>query len=120
MDLVINSFGVSVSRDNNGFVITNADGRQRIPVSGITSILIGRGAQITSDAVLLAVENEIEVLFTDRECNPLARVWSPRYGSISTIRKGQLLFTQSKDSVQWIKDVVAKKIENQQALIHLL
>ena len=120
MDLVINSFGVSVSRDNNGFVITNADGRQRIPVSGITSILIGRGAQITSDAVLLAVENEIEVLFTDRECNPLARVWSPRYGSISTIRKGQLLFTQSKDSVQWIKDVVAKKIENQQALILLL
>jgi len=38
MELVINNFGTSLSRDNNGFVIINADGRQRIPVSGISSI----------------------------------------------------------------------------------
>ena len=120
MDLVINRYGVTVSRDNNGFVINNADGRQRVPVAGVSSILIGRGALITSDAVLLAVDNEIEILFTDPAGNPTARVWSPKYGSISTILKGQLLFTQSPDSVPWIKDIVDKKIENQQALILLM
>ena len=92
MELIINNYGVSLSRDNEGFVITNADGRQRVPASGITSIQISRGAQITSDAVLLAVENEIEVLFNDRTGKPMARIWSPKYGSVATIRKGQLAF----------------------------
>lgn len=120
MELVINNFGVSLSRDNEGFVITNADGRQRIPVNGITSIQIGRGAQITSDAVMLAVENEIEILFNDRSGTPMARVWSPKYGSVSTIRKGQLTFTFSEDAVEWIKEVICRKIENQQALLLML
>lgn len=120
MELVINNFGVSLNRDNEGFVISNADGRQRIPAAGITSIQIGRGAQITSDAVMLAVEHEIEVLFNDKSGKPIARIWSPKYGSISTIRKGQLAFTFSHDAVGWIKDVIRQKIENQQALLLMM
>ena len=60
MELVLNTFGTSLSRDNEGFVITHKDGRQRLPVVGIKSIQISKGAQITSDAVMLAIENEIE------------------------------------------------------------
>lgn len=120
MELVINTFGVSLSRDNEGFVISNADGRQRIPAEGIKSIQVGRGAQITSDAIMLAVEREIEVLFTGKGGEVVARIWSPKYGSISTIRKGQLAFTFSKDAVSWIKDIIKRKIENQQALLLML
>ena len=120
MELVINNFGVSLNRDNEGFVITNADGRQRIPAAGITSIQIGKGAQITSDAVMLAVEREIEVLFTDRSGNPVARIWSPKYGSVATIRKGLLSFCFSQDAVEWIKQVLRQKIENQQALLLMI
>lgn len=47
----------------------------------------------------------------------MGRVWSPKYGSVSTIRKGQLNFTFSKDSIEWIKNIIVEKIENQQALI---
>ena len=119
MELILNTYGVSLNRDNQGFVITTADGRQRIPATGIKSIQISRGAQITSDAVMLAVEQEIEVLFMDKAGNPIGRIWSPRYGSISTIRKGQLNFTFSSEAVEWIKGVIAQKIENQQALMLL-
>jgi CRISPR-associated protein Cas1 len=117
MDLIINTFGTSLHRDNDCFVIVHKDGKQRIPVDGIASIQISRGAQITSDAVLLAIQNEIEILFLNNAGEPIGRVWSNKYGSISTIRKGQLNFTFSKDAVSWIKDVIAKKMENQQALI---
>ena len=119
MELILNTYGVSLNRDNQGFVITTADGRQRIPAAGIKSIQISKGAQITSDAVMLAVEQEIEVLFMDKAGNPIGRIWSPRYGSISTIRKGQLNFTFSHEAVEWIKGVIAQKIENQQALMLL-
>lgn len=120
MELVLNTFGTSLSRDNEGFVITHKDGRQRIPVVGIKSIQISRGAQITSDAVMLAIENEIEILFMDKSGTPIGRVWSPKFGSISTIRKGQLNFTFTKDAVAWIKEIISKKIENQQALLLMM
>lgn len=120
MELVLNTFGTSLSRDNEGFVITHKDGKQRLPVIGIKSIQISRGAQITSDAVMLAIENEIEVLFMDKTGDPVGRVWSPRYGSISTIRKGQLNFTFTHDAVEWIKEIISKKIENQQALLLMM
>lgn len=120
MELVLNTFGTSLSRDNEGFVVTHKDGKQRIPAIGIKSIQISRGAQITSDAVMLAIENEIEILFMDKAGNPIGRVWSPKYGSISTIRKGQLNFTYTKDAVCWIKDIISRKIENQQALLLMM
>lgn len=117
MDLILNTFGTSLNRDNEAFIINHKDGKQRLPVAGISSIQISRGAQITSDAVLLAIENEIEVLFMNRSGEPVGRVWSNKYGSISTIRKGQLNFTFSKDAIEWIKEIIARKMDNQQALI---
>lgn len=120
MELVLNTFGTSLSRDNEGFVILHQDECQRVPVNGITSIQISRGAQITSDAVMLAIEKEIEVLFMDKCGEPIGRVWSPKYGSISTIRKGQLAFSFSKEAVDWIKEIIRQKIENQQALLLMM
>lgn len=120
MELILNTFGTSLNRDNQGFVITNSEGRQRLPVAGITSIQIGKGAQITSDAVLLAIENEIDIVFTDKSGMPKGRIWSPQYGSISTIRKGQLAFSSSPDALHWIKGILLQKIANQQALLLML
>lgn len=120
MELILNTFGVSLNRDNEAFIITQKGERHRIPVDDIKSIQISRGAQITSDAVMLAVEHEIDVVFMDKGGHPIGRVWSPRYGSISTIRKGQLNFTASHAALEWIKEVIMQKMENQQALMLLL
>ncbi len=117
MELVLNTYGVSLNRDNEAFVISTKDGKQRVPAEGIKSIQMSRGAQITSDAIMLAVEREIEVLFMDKSGAVMGRVWSPKYGSISTIRKGQLNFTFTHEAVLWIKDIISRKIENQQALM---
>ena len=117
MDLVLNTFGTCLAKDNDCFMVLHKDGKQRIPPADIRGIFISRGAQISSDAVLLAIENEIEVLFMDNTGKPSGRIWSNRYGSISTIRKGQLEFTNSKKAVTWITGIVASKIENQQALL---
>ena len=117
MDLVLNTFGSCLTKDNDCFMVLHKDGKQRIPPADLRSIYISRGAQISSDAALLAIENEIEVLFMDNAGTPLGRIWSNRYGSISTIRKGQLEFSLSKKAVKWITEIVAAKIENQQALL---
>ena len=86
MELILNTYGVSLNRDNEGFVITTSDGKQRIPVAGIDSIQISRGAQITSDAVMLAVEHEIEVMFMDRSGNMVVYLPFARGNLILSIR----------------------------------
>jgi CRISP-associated protein Cas1 len=117
LELVLSTFGTSLNIDNDGFVVTQGKERQRIPVEGVSSIQISKGASITSDAALLAIANEIPVIFVNRTGRPEGRIWSPRYGSISTIRKGQLAFAQSKKAVTWICSSIERKISNQQALL---
>ena len=113
MEIVLNSYGVSLKRENNGFIITNQDGRKRVSPDGITSIVVCKSASVTSDAILLAIENDIDIVFTDKTGNVKGRVWTHKYGSISTIRKGQLNFCKSHDALLWIREILSQKIEAQ-------
>ena len=117
MDLILNTYGTTLTKDNDTFVVVHHDEKQRVHPDGLKSISISRGAQITSDAALLAIEHEIEVLFVDRAGRPVGRLWSHKYGSVSTIRRGQLEFTFSKQAVKWICGIIMQKLENQQALL---
>lgn len=117
MELVINTFGTTLSRNREGFIIATSEGEQRIPVKSVTSIQIAPGTKITSDAIMLAIEHEIQLVFVQHSGQLAGRVWSPKYGSISTIRKGQLNFSLSPYAKDWIKEIIIEKIENQQAFI---
>lgn len=117
MDLIVHTYGTSISRDNHGFVISNKYGTQRIAADDVNAIYVSKGVRITSDAIMLAIEKEVEFLFTERSGHPLGRVWSSKYGSLSVIRKGQLRFVYSSDAVSWIQDILVSKIQNQQAFL---
>ncbi|MGC8866163.1 MAG: CRISPR-associated endonuclease Cas1 [Bacteroidales bacterium] len=117
MDLVLNSYGTTLLRENEQFAISTVDGKQLINPADVKTISISKGARISSDAVLLAIEHEIDILFIDGRGQPKGRVWSVKYGSISTIRRKQLDFTLSSQAVGWITGIMAQKIENQVALI---
>lgn len=120
MDIIINTFGSSISKNGNGFVITTPNETRRIDTDCIKTIQICSSAQITSDAIMLAIEHEIPVLFVDNRGAVIGRIWSPKYGSISTIRKGQLLYSMSKDAIDLTKQIIVTKIENQQALLDMM
>ena len=72
MELILNTFGVSLNRDNEAFVITQKDERHRSPVDDIKSRQMCRGAQITSDAVMLAcfLSYDSEAYFNN-DCEPV-------------------------------------------------
>lgn len=117
MDLILNTFGTSLQKENDNFLIVHPDGKQVVSPDKIRSISISKGALISSDAALLAVNNEIDVMFVDNAGKPVGRLWSVKYGSVSTIRRNQLDFTLSAKAVDWIKDIITQKINNQIALL---
>ncbi len=117
MHIVLNSFGTSLKKENGLFQITTPDGNQSFAPKEIKTISISKGARISSDAVLLAIENQIDVLFIDGLGMPQGRVWSIKYGSISDIRQKQIEFLYSPKCLEWVKSIIEEKINNQIALL---
>lgn len=79
--------------------------------------MLHKSASITTDAVLEAIENEIDILFMDKKGSPKGRIWSHKFGSISTIRKNQVTFAKSAKGVEWIIENLKTKMDNQVALL---
>lgn len=117
MELVLNTFGTYLTKDNETFMVIHKDGKQRIDPAKLKSVQISKGAQISSDAAMLAIEHNIDVFFVDGTGKPVGRIWSNKFGSITTIRRKQLDFTFSAKAVDWIKEIIIEKIDNQIALL---
>ncbi len=117
MNLVINSYGTTLQKENNLFVITSPEGKQHFPADVVKTISIGKAARITSDAILLAIKNQVDVLFVNSMGQPEGRVWSVQYGSISNIRKAQINFLYSPLVVPWVKELITNKMDSQVALL---
>src|SRR5690554_469078 len=117
MNLVLNSYGVTLQKENNLFVITSPEGKQHFPADVVKTISIGKAARITSDAILLAIQNQVDVLFINSMGQPEGRVWSVQYGSISNIRKAQVNFLYSPLVIPWIKKLIINKMDSQIALL---
>jgi CRISPR-associated protein Cas1 len=117
MELVINSYGSTLHKENEMFIVETPDGKQSIPPNTIRTISLSKAARITSDAILLAIKNNIDVLFVNSFGQPEGRVWSVQYGSISSIRKAQLDFFYSSNVVLWVKNLLRDKINSQMALL---
>jgi CRISPR-associated protein Cas1 len=117
MELVLNTYGTALVKENHNLVVIHKDGKQTVPLDKLKTILLSKGARLSSDAALLAIENEIEILFVDGLGKPQGRLWSVKYGSVSTIRRKQLNFTFSSFAVDWIKDIISQKLDNQVALL---
>lgn len=117
MNIVINSYGATLQKENNLFVITTAEGKQTFPPDVVRTITISKSARITSDAIILAIQNQVDVLFVNDMGQPEGRVWSVKYGSVSNIRRAQINFMYSPAAVSWVKELIVTKIDRQSALL---
>ncbi|MBC6995253.1 CRISPR-associated endonuclease Cas1 [Neolewinella lacunae] len=117
MHIILNSYGAGLRRDKGNFIVETAEAEQRLDPTQIRSISVGKGAKMTSDAVLLAIEHQIDVLFVDHSGNPQGRVWSIKFGSVSDIRRKQVDFFYGPEALEWVKGLVREKIDNQIALL---
>ena len=112
MQLVINTYGSYLHVKQSSFEIKTDDKKKRISAKKIDSILITTGAAISSDAVKLALENNIEIQFLDKYGQSMGKVWHPKMGSTTYIRRRQLEIAETKEGTEIIKDLMIKKTEN--------
>jgi CRISPR-associated protein Cas1 len=117
MQLVINTYGTYVHIKDDMFEIRlkKDDQIQKHHFSSrkVHSILLSKGTAISSDAVILAMKNNIDIIILENDGTPVGRFWHSRPGSTSKIRKQQLETSLNKQGLFWIKNWLTQKLENQ-------
>ncbi len=120
MQLVINTYGSYLRKNGNCFLVKKEDKSFEVAVGKVNSILITTAAYITTDAIKLAVENNIDIVFLDAHGDPYGRVWHPRLGSTTLIRRRQLEIYDSPEGLNLAKEWGLRKLDNQIDLLNRL
>lgn len=79
----------------------------------IESILISNKAMISTQAISLALENNIDLLFLDKYGFPIGRVWFSKMGSTALIRRKQIEIANCELGLSLVLDMIKQKIKNQ-------
>ena len=81
---------------------------------------MGKGSALSTDAVILAMKNNIDILVFEYDGTPVGRFWHSKPGSTSKIRKQQLEASLNETGVFWIKTWLTTKLDNQVELLKRL
>lgn len=117
MQLFIQKRGAFLGIEEGLFKVRVQNDLQKLPISKVNSIVLHQSATISTDAVFAAIENGIEIVFMDKIGKSMGRIWSHKFGSISKIRKNQMLFAQAEEGIKWIINTIITKIKNQKAIL---
>lgn len=113
MQLVINTYGSYLQKSGDCFKIKTDEKVFEISCKKVSSILISTAAYITTDAVKMAMENNIDIVFIDDFGNPYGRVWHPKLGSTTLIRRKQLEIAETEEGLRLALEWVRTKFNNQ-------
>ncbi len=120
MQLVINTRGAYIKKKGNCFEVKNDDKVFEVSNKKVESILITTSATITTDAIKMAVDNNIDIIFLDHFGNPYGRVWHGKLGSTTLIRRRQLEMYDNEAGLKLAKSWIIQKINEQIELLKRL
>lgn len=109
MQLVLDSKNLHLTKEGNAFAIKSEKGKRIIAPSKLSSIAITSNVTFNANAVVLAIKHEIPILFFDRIGKAKARLWSPYFESIATLRRQQIRFAESTNASSWMIDLFRLK-----------
>jgi len=82
--------------------------------------MITTAAYITTDAIKLAMDHNIDIIFLDEFGDPFGRVWHSKLGSTTLIRRRQLEIAGMEEGLRLALSWVARKFDNQVELLKRL
>ena len=120
MQLVINSPGTYVSQKDNCFRLKNKDRTLDVSPLKVESVVLCSQASISTQAVVQALENNIDIIFLDALGDPLGRVWFAKMGSTALIRRKQIIATENEMGFKLVAEMIMQKLENQTGFLKKL
>ena len=113
MQLVLDTSGITVTQKSGAFHVKGKNGGRVFGPGKLDSIAITANVLLSASAVRLAIRHRIPILFFDHIGKAQARLWSPYFESIATLRRQQIQFAETPEATQWMIDLFMLKTEGQ-------
>lgn len=115
MDLVINTYGTRIRSTSERLVLTIPKRKEKkeYSVRKIEKIIILVSSSISSDAVQLALEHDIDIVFMNTYGRPVGRIFPSAPKGTGDLRRAQLQFSRTAGEVSLARSLVIGKAENQ-------
>jgi CRISPR-associated protein Cas1 len=113
MQLIIDTANTHLSVKSKSFYIEKNEFARQISPKRITSIAITTNCNINASAIKLAAINEIPIYFFNHFGTLQARMSSPYFSNIASLRKKQILFYNTPGATNWIIEILHQKVKTQ-------
>ncbi len=113
MQIVINTPGTFLTQKDTCFRLKQQERKLDISPLKVESIIISNQAMISSQAVVLALEHNIDIVFLDGYGDPMGRIWFSKMGSTALVRRRQLEVADGDLGVRLVCEIVRQKLQNQ-------
>lgn len=124
MQLHINTYGAYLHVKDQLFEVKIKEEQEvkkhHVAAVKVKSIWLSKGTALSTDAVHLAIKNNIDIVFLEYDGFPLGRVWHSKLGSTTLIRKKQLEASLSPLAVKYTQQWLTRKVGNQAQFIRQL
>ncbi len=120
MQIVINSYGSCIRKRGECFEFSVDKVKKEVSARKIQSLLITTAVLISTDAIQLAYENNIDVIFLDQYGSPFSRIWHSRFGSTNYIRRKQLVYSDGPEGLELAKSWIGEKLTHQMEFLEKL
>ncbi|MBC7248089.1 MAG: CRISPR-associated endonuclease Cas1 [Actinobacteria bacterium] len=113
MDLVIDSFGASLRRKSNCFLVRRGDDEEEICADDVTQIILSLGTHISTDAIALAADKNVDIVCLSRGGKPVSRIWPCKFGGTALTRRKQMEALYTSKGVKVAEAMIKAKGLNQ-------
>jgi CRISPR-associated protein Cas1 len=114
MQLYLDSYGSFLGlKDNSFWLKTKSQEGKLLPLRKLKAIMASKGVTISTDAILLALKENIPIIFIDALGRSEGYIWTGQFGSISSIRKKQALFSNHQEGMRWIASILQERLLQQ-------
>lgn len=124
MQLHLNTYGAYLHVKDQLFEVKmTVDGKtekHHVAAHKVKSIWMAKSTALSTDAVHLAIKNNIDIVFLEYDGFPIGRVWHTKLGSTTLIRKKQLEASLDQRSLTYTQDWLGRKLLNQANLLRSL
>ena len=112
MRIIIDEYGVRIGKRGERFIIQCKDQTYEQSARDVTQIALTSGSSITTDAILLATEFGVDILISQRNGSPVARLTSHSPSGLAATRRAQYEVAFSAKSHELAKLFITGKILN--------
>lgn len=121
MQVIIDDYGAFLGKKGERFVVHHKEKpADEFPAESVEQILIIAASSVSTEAVKMAAERDIDIVYLSRIGKPFARVYPCRLGGTTLTRKCQLEAYFTETAAEIAKKLVEAKIKNQAYLLRSL